>query len=70
MPEEKIRSRYYRSLALLVDALRRTDRAYIFDNSGAKLVWLAEVEGGTAMEMKVEQMPAWFKKAVWDKWPV
>lgn len=67
VPEEKIRSRYHRSLALLAGAIRHTDRAYLFDNSGAELIWLAEVEGGTELKMKVEQMPAWFKKAAWDE---
>ena len=33
-PEDKIVSRYHRSLGLLMEAIRHTDRAYIFDNSG------------------------------------
>ena len=33
VPEDKIISRYYRSLDLLMDAIRCSNRAYIFDNS-------------------------------------
>jgi predicted ABC-type ATPase len=65
--EDKIRDRYVRSLELLPDAVAYADRAYIFDNSGGGKVWIAEVTGGTDIEMKADQMPAWFKTALWDK---
>lgn len=65
--EDKIRDRYVRSLGLLPDAVVYADRAYIFDNSGGGEVWIAEVTGGTDIEMKADQMPAWFKTALWDK---
>lgn len=67
VPEDKIVTRYQRSLDLLMDAVRFTHRAYIFDNSGDKHIWLAEITDGRILEMKVDQMPAWFKKALWDK---
>jgi len=69
VPEEKIRNRYYRSLDLLWDAIRYTSRAYIFDNSqdGGERTWLAEVTNGTDLEVKCDELPAWFKRAVWDK---
>lgn len=65
--EDKIRSRYVRSLKLLPEALAYTNRAYIFDNSGSERVWLAEVTDGIEIEMKTDQMPAWFKTALWDQ---
>lgn len=65
--EDKIRSRYTRSLALLPEAVAYADRAYIFDNSAAEKVWIAEVTNGTEIEMKTDAMPAWFKSALWDK---
>lgn len=65
--EDKIRSRYVRSLVLLPEAVAYADRAYIFDNSGGEKVWIAEVTNGTEIEMKTDQMPAWFKTALWDK---
>ena len=65
--EDKIRSRYVRSLELLAQAVAYADRAYIFDNSGSERVWIAEVTDGVEIEMKTDEMPAWFKTALWDK---
>jgi predicted ABC-type ATPase len=65
--EDKIRSRYVRSLQLLSQAVSYADRAYIFDNSGSERVWIAEVTDGVGIEMKTDEMPAWFKTALWDK---
>jgi predicted ABC-type ATPase len=69
VPEDKIVSRYGRSLDLLMEAIRHSNRAYIFDNSTHEQArtWLAEVTNGKILEMKTDQMPAWFKRAVWDK---
>jgi len=69
VPEEKIVARYARSLDLLIDAVTHSDRAYIFDNSSnaQERVWIAEVTNGEEIEMKTEQMPIWFKNALWDK---
>lgn len=67
VPEDKIVSRYSRSLDLLMDAVKSTHRAYIFDNSSHRHVWLAEITNGRILEMKSDLMPIWFKKALWDK---
>ncbi len=67
VPEDKIIARYGRSLDLLVEAIRHTNRAYIFDNSKHQHIWLAEVSDGEVLEMKTNLMPIWFKNAVWDK---
>jgi len=69
VPEDKIASRYHRSLDLLMDAIRRTNRAYLFDNSGENQnrTWIAEITDGRVLEIKTDQMPAWFKRAVMDK---
>lgn len=67
VPEDKIVSRYYRSLDLLMDAVRRTNRAYIFDNSSPEHIWLAEITEGKALEIKTDCVPAWFKKSLLDK---
>jgi len=68
VPVEKIASRYHRSLALLPDAIRASDRAYIFDNSGGKgeHTWLAEITDGKSLELKTDLIPAWFKRSVLD----
>ncbi|MGC4366267.1 zeta toxin family protein [Hydrogenophaga sp. R2] len=65
--EDKIRSRYQRSLDLLLDAVECADRAYVFDNSGSDRLWVAEATDGTELEMKTDAMPAWFKTALWDR---
>lgn len=71
VPKDKIETRYYRSLDLLMDAIRHTNRAYIFDNSGdsadGRQTWLAEITEGKQLELKTEQIPAWFKRAVLEK---
>lgn len=71
VPESRIVSRYYRSLDLLLQAIRYTNRAYIFDNSGDNAAkaqtWLAEITDGREMELKSEHVPAWFKRSVLDK---
>jgi len=71
VPEDKITNRYYRSLDLLIEAIRHANRAYIFDNSTDNSTgdhtWLAEITEGKSLELKTDLMPAWFKKAVLDK---
>lgn len=67
VPEDKITTRYHRSLDLLMEAVQSTHRAYIFDNSAHEHVWLAEITNGNSLEMKTDQMPVWFKKFLWDK---
>lgn len=47
VPHRKIRERYKRSLEQMPWFLRQADRAYIFDNSGAKPVRIAEKDGWT-----------------------
>ena len=69
VPEDKIVSRYSRSLDLLLDAIRHTNRAYLFDNSrhGGTQLWVAEVTDGHDLELKCDPMPQWFQTAVWSK---
>jgi predicted ABC-type ATPase len=69
VPADKIVSRYHRSLGLLREAICHTNRAYVFDNSSEnqKHTWIAEITDGRGLEMKTDQMPAWFKRAVMDK---
>lgn len=69
VPEDKIVSRYYRSLDLLLDAIRLTNRAYIFDNStdSQTHTWIAEITEGRDLELKISPIPAWFRRAVLEK---
>jgi predicted ABC-type ATPase len=69
VPEDKIISRYARSLDLLLDAIRFSNRAYIFDNSGEgeERIWIAEVTDGREVEMQTSRVPEWFINAVLKK---
>lgn len=69
VPEDKIVSRYARSLDLLLPAVKHTHRAYLFDNSrhGGDHLWVAEITHGTDLEIKCDPMPLWFQKAIWEK---
>ncbi|MFJ3076993.1 zeta toxin family protein [Pseudomonas sp. NPDC087029] len=55
-----IRKRYTRALALLPNAIACSDRAYVFDNSGERAIWLAEITDGTQLEYRCEEIPEWF----------
>ncbi len=64
VPEDKIISRYKRSLQNLPQALAETDRAYIFDNSGHVAVWLCEITSGKSVEFKQDEVPHWLYQNV------
>lgn len=68
VPEEKIIKRYHASLGLLLDAVRETDRAYIFDNSRSEQdhTQIAEITQGRNLELKCEAVPVWFVKALME----
>lgn len=56
---DKIIDRYYRSLELAKTAIRLTDRAYLFDNSGTEPQLIAEITNGREVELQTEQVPQW-----------
>ncbi|WPB57776.1 zeta toxin family protein [Xylophilus sp. GOD-11R] len=67
VPEDKIRSRYRRSIDLLDAACTAANRAYIFDNSGKAHQWIAEVTDGDELQLHAREMPAWFvRTALWQ----
>jgi predicted ABC-type ATPase len=59
VPKEKIVSRYYRSLELLSEAVKYSNRAYIFDNSSQERLWIAQVDNDNEIEFKSEIVPEW-----------
>lgn len=69
VPTDKIKERYFRSLDLLLPAIRNTNRAYVWDNSGqgAPRSFLAEITEGAELELKSDLIPAWFQHAVLGK---
>jgi predicted ABC-type ATPase len=64
VPADKITARYYRSLGLLWGAIEHTNRAYIFDNSSAEAEWVAEITEADRLEIKTDNVPAWFSRLV------
>lgn len=66
VPLGKINSRYFRSLTLLLDAIKLSDRAYVFDNSGSQAILVAEIND-SEIEIKSDLVPTWFQKYVLDK---
>ena len=65
VPEDKIKSRYERSLRNLHEAILLSDRAYIFDNSESSHQWIAEYDGATGeLRYKEDEIPQWVEQYV------
>lgn len=62
VPEDKIKTRYYRSLNLLREAVKLSDRAYIFDNSSDEKTWICEITDGSQVDIKVDHLPNWVEQ--------
>ena len=62
----KIRDRYYRTMDLLLDAIKLCDNAYIFDNSSSRPQLISRKENG---ELRTEGtlIPQWYQTYVLDK---
>lgn len=65
--KEKIESRYYKSLALLMDALKTADRAFLIDNSKKSNFVILEKKYNGMGYPQVETMPNWFMEYVVKK---
>ena len=66
VPEEKIISRYHRSLSLVHEAIRHADRAFFFDTSEEESWYFAEATDGTELELQSDEMPNWFQP-IWNR---
>jgi predicted ABC-type ATPase len=66
VPEAKLVQRYERSLQLLPQAIRASDRAFIFDNSGDRPIKLAEWTPEQQLNLTIgrDELPDWFSRAV------
>lgn len=62
-------SRYHRTLDNLFKAVKLTNRAYLFDNSGEYAELICEVTEGKKVKMRDidQQIPEWFKKYFYAK---
>jgi len=58
--DDKIEKRYYLTLNLLKEAVRKTYRSFLWDNSGTESELILEVEGGSNITMITENTtPHW-----------
>jgi predicted ABC-type ATPase len=64
---DKVKKRYAKSLNLLYQAIKATDRAYIFDNSGRETKFIAEITSGNKVILKVDSYPYWFNEFVLNR---
>jgi predicted ABC-type ATPase len=63
VPPEVIKDRYYKSLTNLKEAVKLSDRAYIWDNSSMLSLLVAEITNGNNVSLiNPEKVPAWFVK--------
>lgn len=61
VPEDKIVERYNRSMDLLLEAIRLSDRVYLFDNSSSHPVLFAKMENGELSVVDgIQILPQWF----------
>lgn len=55
-------NRYFKSLQLLKLAVKTTDRAYIFDNSGTQSLFVSEITNGSEVQLNtltMDEVPVW-----------
>lgn len=69
VPREKIVSRYYKSLEQLFAAVKLSNRAFLFDNSGRHYELVAEITDGKKVEITDydKVIPRWFEKYIFQK---
>jgi len=63
----KVEKRYPESLDNLLDAIKVSNRAYIFDNSGKDSLLFVEITDATIFKFKGGEVPMWFEEYVLDK---
>lgn len=68
VPSEKIKERYYRTMELLFEAIKLSDKAYIFDNSHASPKIIARIENKKLIiDKDTNFIPTWFSAYVLSK---
>lgn len=72
--EAKIRTRYTRTMKLLIDAIDVVDRAFLFDNSkdlrGTETPYIAEIIAGEELRLNPKfqgELPIWFENFIADE---
>lgn len=67
VPDDKIESRYYRTMDFLYDALKLVDKAFLFDNSGSRSILFAKYMDSEISIEDTDHVPHWFHTYVLDK---
>lgn len=68
VPSEKIISRYYKTMELLIEAIKLVDKAYIFDNSYSEPKLFAQIENNeVVINDGIDYIPTWFQEYVLNK---
>ncbi len=65
VPTDKIVARYHRSIDLLHEAIRCSNRAFLFDSSREMPLYFAEATDGHSIQLKTDAIPNWFIP-VWE----
>lgn len=66
--EDKVHSRYKRSLEILFDAMMLSDRTFLFDNSGKIYDLVAEYDGSNeTLQILRKTWPLWLQQYVVDR---
>lgn len=65
--EDRVRSRYERSLNLLLDAVRASYRSYVFDNSGKTARLVCEVDHSKKVIFHTPSVPGWVSEYLLEK---
>lgn len=63
---EKVEKRYFLTMELLMDILKKVDETYLWDNSGIKHKFLGNIKDGFA-EFEQLNYPNWVDKYILDK---
>lgn len=64
--EEKIQSRYFLTMELLTEMIKKADETYLWDNSGIKHQYLGNVKKGI-IEFEQATIPKWIDTFILDK---
>ncbi len=70
VPPDKIRDRYYKTMENLYEALRLTDRAFLFDNSEYSETHTYQMfveKSSDQLHFETDKIPEWFRLFVLDK---
>ncbi len=63
---EKIEKRYFLTMDLLIEMIKKVDQTFLWDNSGSKHNYVGEIFDGI-LDLKITNIPNWIDKYILDK---